>query len=1062
MKHTNTWSALIILLFLAVVPTVAQIGSERVFFQDMIFNPGLYQNLNWRNIGPFRGGRSVAVTGVPGNPTEYYMGSTGGGLWKTEDAGISWRNLSDGFFRTGSVGAIAVAESDPNVIYVGMGEHAVRGVMTSHGDGVYKSTDGGKTWAYIGLPMSRHISAIRIHPTNPDLVYVAVQGALYGPTRARGIYKSDDGGRTWRRSLFIDKTTGACDLSMDINNPRILYAGMWDHQRTPWSIRSGGPGSGIYKSTDGGENWEKLIDGLPENVGKVAISVSRANSKIVYANIEAEHGGVYRSDDSGENWVQTNGQRITIARSWYYTEIVADPKDAETVYVLNAPLLKSIDGGRTFERIENPHTDQHDLWINPDNPKNMILANDGGATITFNNGQTWSSQKNQPTGQFYRLIADNRFPYYIYSAQQDNSTIAIPSQTMNKGIEWEDWYPVSGGESAFLAFDPDNPELIYGSSYQGNISLYNQSLKTTKDIMAYPTVALGILPRDMRYRFNWNSPVVVDPHDPAIVYHSSNKVLKTTDEGFSWKEISPDLTRNDKSKQGLSGYPYTNEGSGAENYNTISYLACSKIEQGVIWVGSDDGLIHITKDGGKKWSNITPPDLIEESQINSIELSPHDPKVAYVVASRFKFNDLKPLVYFTENYGKSWKKITTGIFSSDIVRVVREDPKKKGLLYAGTESGLYISFNNGEQWDRFQLNLPVCPINDLLIHQNDLIAATSGRGFWILDDLGSIQHSMGHLNGDPVLFAPKTAYRVETETPDKPVFEMGQNPMKGIIIDYYLPHRPEAGELSLQILQENQIIRSFSNQLDEQFIEYEGGPNREKMLSSMKGINRFHWDLRRSALPGIPNVFVHGNYAGSMVAPGEYTIRLLFQGDTLQQKAVLQPDPRLKVSQEAFAAQQILLLQIENSVKDIHSSVNRMRDVKFQMEEIISRLEHIDRTQALREAGKDLLKKLQNWEEQLIQPKQETYQDVINYPNKLSSELLGLKDRIDTPDPRLTQGAKARLKDLLDSWHEYKIEMTQIIEEDVIIFNQLFRKSQIPALIVPSIEGTGITSDGKD
>lgn len=1061
MKHTNTWSTLSILLLLVVVPSVAQIGSDRVFFQDMIFNPGLYQNLNWRNIGPFRGGRSVAVTGVPGNPTEYYMGSTGGGVWKTEDAGMSWQNLSDGFFRTGSVGAIAVAESDPNVIYVGMGEHAVRGVMTSHGDGVYKSTDGGKNWSYIGLPMSRQISAIRIHPEDPNLVYVAVQGALYGPTRARGIYKSNDGGRTWRRSLFIDETTGACDLSMDITNPRILYAGMWDHQRMPWAIRSGGHGSGIYKSIDGGENWEKLIDGLPEQVGKVAISVSRANSKIVYANIEAENGGVYRSDDAGKNWIQTNNQRVTIARAWYYTKLVADPKDAETVYILNAPLLKSIDGGKTFDRIKNPHTDQHDLWINPAKPENMILANDGGATVTFNGGKTWSSQKNQPTGQFYRIVADNRIPYSIYSAQQDNTSIAIPSQTMKKGIAWEDWYEIGGGESAFHAFDPDNPALIYGSSYLGNISVYDQKLKQSKDIMAYPTVALGDMPKNMKYRFNWNAPVVACPHNPQVIYHGANVVLRTTDGGFSWKKISPDLTRDDKSKQGISGYPFTNEGSGSETYNTISYLTCSPLEKGVIWVGTDDGLVHVTKDGGKKWHNITPPDLLEESQINSIELSPHNPKVAYVVASRFKFNNLKPLIYFTDNFGKDWKKITTGIFSSDIVRVVREDPIKKGLLYAGTESGLYISFNNGEQWDRFQLNLPVCPITDLLIHQNDLIASTSGRGFWILDDLSSIQHSMGKLNGKPVLFSPKTTYRFQTETPDHPELELGQNPLQGMIIDYYLPSIPKPGELSLQIMQGDQIIRTYSNKVDERFKEYEGGPNREKMLSSMKGINRFNWDLRRTTLPNIPNVFIHGNYAGSMVAPGEYKIRLLYQQDTLVQSASLLADPKLKASPEDFNEQQIVMLQIENTVKDIHQSVNRIRDVKGQVKLITDRLEKIDRTQNILDAGKSLMNKLCQWEEKLIQPKQETYQDVINYPNKLSSELLSLKERIDTHDPRITQGAKDRLKDLLDTWHKHKLEMTSIIEEDVVIFNQLYRKSQIPALIVPSSGGTGITSDGK-
>jgi photosystem II stability/assembly factor-like uncharacterized protein len=1060
MKHTNTWSALIILLFV-VSPSVAQIGSDRATFQEVIFNPGLYQNLNWRNIGPFRGGRSVAVAGVPGNSTVYYMGSTGGGVWKTEDAGISWKNLSDGFFRTGSVGAIAIAESDPNVIYVGMGEHAIRGVMTSYGDGVYKSTDGGKSWSYLGLPMSRHISSIRVHPEDPNLVYVAVQGAAYGPTKARGIYKSNDGGRTWRRSLFIDENTGACDLTMDVNNPRILYAGMWDHRRTPWQIRSGGPGSGIYKSTDGGENWEQLIDGLPQKMGKVAVSVSRANSNIVYANIEAESGGVFRSDDGGKNWVQTNNQRLTIARAWYYTEIVADPQDAETVYVLNAPLLKSIDGGKTFDRIENPHSDQHDLWINPNQPQNMILANDGGATITFNGGITWSSQKNQATGQFYRLITDNQFPYNIYSAQQDNTTVAIPSRTHHKGIAWEDWHTVAGGESAFITFDPDNPDPIYGTDYLGNISVYDHATRTKKDIMAYPNISMGTLPRDMKYRFNWNAPLISCPHNSNTLYHAANVVLKTIDGGFNWEEISPDLTRNDKSKQGPGGVPYTNEGAGGETYNTISYLNCSPHENGVIWAGTDDGLVHLTKDGGKKWMNVTPPEL-NESLINYIEVSPHDPKIAFIAATRYKFNDLKPYIYYTENYGKSWEKITSGIISSDFVRVIKEDPMRKGLLYAGTESGLYISFNNGEQWDRFQLNLPVCPVTDLTIHDNDLIAATSGRGIWILDDISSVQQSLGQLNGEAVLFAPKPAVRFKAETPDKPVAEMGQNPLNGLIIDYYLPAVPDENGLQLQILNGEQVIRSYSNEVDPNFKEYEGGPMADKILSSMKGINRFHWDLQRITLPSIPDVFVMGNYTGSLVAPGEYTIQLLYRGDTLQQKCTIIPDPRLKLSDQEYQAQQIVLLQIENAVKDIHLSVNRMRDVKGQIETLTDRLAKLDRTDELLEAGNDLVQKLAVWEENLIQPKQETYQDVINYPNKLSAELLDLKNRIDTHDPRITQGARDRLKDLLDEWHKHKIEMVRIIEEDVAIFNQQFRKSEIPVLIVPSTGGSGITSDGKE
>ena len=580
--------------------------------------------------------------------------------------------------------------------------------------------------------------------------------------------------------------------------------------------------------------------------------------------------------------------------------------------------------------------------------------------------------------------------------------------------------------------------------------------------MAYPSISMGVLPKDMPYRFNWNAPIITCPHDPSTIFHAANVVLKTTDGGFNWDVISPDLTRNDKSKQGPGGVPFTNEGAGGETYNTISYLACSPHEPNVIWVGSDDGLVHLTRDGGKKWTNVSPPDL-EEALIHSIEVSPHDPKAAYIVATRYKFDDLKPYIYYTDNYGKNWVKITSGIISTDFVKVVREDPIQRGLLYAGTESGLYISFNNGEQWDRFQLNLPVCPITDLLIHDNDLIASTSGRSIWILDDLSSIQQSMGQLfNGEAVLFKPKKVYRFKAETPDKPVPEMGQNPLNGVIIDYYLPQLPDSSGLAIQILKGEQVIRSYSNQMDPNQKTYEGGPMPDKILSSMKGINRFHWDLQRVTLPSIPDVFVMGNYTGSLVAPGEYTIRMIFRSDTLEQVCKVLPDPRLEVSTEEYQAQQIVLLQIENAVKDIHLSVNRMRDVKGQIITLTQRLEKIDRTEEIVNAGKNLVLLLNSWEEKLIQPRQKTYQDVINFPNKLSAELLDLKNRVDTPDPRITSGTKDRLKDLLDEWHKHKIEMTRIIEEEVAIFNQLYRKGEIPALIVPSTGGSGITSDGKE
>ncbi|GJM34412.1 MAG: hypothetical protein DHS20C18_34130 [Saprospiraceae bacterium] len=1018
-----------------------------------LFNPALYQGLQWRNIGPFRGGRSVAVSGVPGNPMTYYMGSTGGGVWKTEDAGLSWKNISDGVFKAGSIGAISVAESDPNIIYVGTGEHAVRGVMTSHGDGIYKSTDSGKTWKYIGLPDSRQIAEIRINPQDPNIVFVAVQGSIFGRSEHRGVYKSTDGGGTWRKVLYINETTGASDLSMDSHNPRILYAGTWDHQRFPWTIRSGGDGSGIYKSIDGGESWERLIDGLPEKMGKVSVDVSRVNSDIVYANIEAEMGGVYRSNDGGKNWERVNADRITYARAWYYIEIFTDPVDTETVYVLNAPMLKSTDGGKTFSKIANPHGDQHHLWINPENNNNIILANDGGACITFNGGKSWSSQQNQPTGQFYRVIADKQFPYYVYGGQQDNSTVAIASRTSDKGIDEKDWYPVSGGESAFIAFNPDSPEFIYGGSYQGNISVYDNKTKNVKDIMAYPQLGLATTPRTMKYRFNWNAPIVSSPQNPDVIYHAGNLILRTADGGQHWKEISPDLTRNDSRQQGPGGYPFTNEGAGGENYNTISYLACSPHESKTLWVGTDDGLIHITRNEGKQWTNITPPEL-QECLINCIEISPHKPGVAYVVATRYKFDDLKPIILHTKDYGQNWELITDGIGPENFVRVVREDPKVEGILYAGTENGLYISVNNGLRWHRFQLNLPICPINDLTIRDNDLIAATSGRGFWILDDLSSIQQGRDvAMNGHMLLFKPKPTVKFITSSGNQDVEGQGTNPLPGLIIDFYLPKQMDSSELKLEIVDKaGNVIRRYSNQKDPDFVKYEGGPKPAPILPFKRGVNRFNWDLRRAPIPNVAGVFMLGDYGGSTVGPGDYIIRLTGPFTIHETTCKILPDPRIKISPTDYADQQEILVTIDNVVKDIHHAVSRMRAVKKQIGEYNIQLKNNETAASVVDKGKDIIDKLDRWEENLIQPHQKTYQDVINFPNGLNSELINLRSRVDTQDPTVTSGARQRLKDLLDDWSKYQSIMDRIIEDDVAEFNRLFRVKDLPALVVPSAD----------
>jgi len=788
MNLINKTICLVMILLMA-MPVLAQRKKKNrkaqpLNIRNTAVNSDLYKGLKFRNIGPFRGGRSVAVTGVRGNPLLYYMGSTGGGIWKTEDAGLSWKNISDGQLKTGSVGAIAVAPSDPNVIYVGMGEHPVRGVMTSFGDGIYKSTDAGKTWTNIGLPLTRHIAAVRIHPDNPDVVYIAAQGAVHGPTKERGIYRTIDGGATWSKILYIDENTGAADLSMDPNNPRVLYAGMWEHRRFPWTVQSGGPGSGIYKSTDGGDNWEELTEGLPKEMGKVAVDVSPANSNRVFAN------------------------RVTIARSWYYIEIFADPVNQDEVYVLNAPVLKSTNAGASFKRIPIGHGDEHDMWINPDNPQNIIVGNDGGATISFNGGKTWSTQENQPTVQFYRVITDNQFPYRIYGGQQDNSTVSIANKAQG-GIGWKDWYPVAGGESAFIAFDADNPKKVFGGTYHGIMSVWDAETRSRKDIMAYPVIGLGMVPKDMKYRFNWNSPIVSSPQDPSVMFHGGNKVLKTTNGGMSWDEISPDLTRNDKTKQGVGGIPFTIEGAGGENYNTLSYLETSIHDANVLWAGSDCGLVHLTQDGGQNWSNVTPTGL-GEVIVNAIDVSPHDPATAYIAATGYKFNNFTPMAYVTKDYGKTWTKITYGFEKDHFVRVVRADPKEPNLLYAGTEGGLYFSNNNGQQWHKFDLNLPVTPITDLTFQDNDLVVATSGRGFWVLDDLGAIQQSKGSVGTtDKVqLFTPKPSVKVSFGGRSRKA-NVGKNPEDGVLIDYYLPEAMDTADLTLSDMKVGQVRRKF-------------------------------------------------------------------------------------------------------------------------------------------------------------------------------------------------------------------------------------------------------------
>jgi photosystem II stability/assembly factor-like uncharacterized protein len=1011
-----------------------------------------YKGLKWRNIGPFRGGRSNAVSGVKGNPMVYFTGYTGGGLWKTEDAGISWVNISDGQFKTSSVGDIAISETNTNIMYVGMGEHAIRGVMTTYGDGVYKSTDGGKSWKNIGLEKTRHISDVVIHPTNPDIVYVAAQGPAHGASEDRGIYKSIDGGKTWTKTLFVDQNTGASSLSIDVHNPLILYAATWEHRRLPWQVRSGGNGCGIWKSVDGGDTWQKINEGLPKLMGKIGVSVSRANPERVYAIVEAEKSvaGLYRSDNGGKNWtLQSNNQLIT-ARSWYYMEVFADPVQADVVYVLNAPMTKSIDGGKTFTTVKVGHGDTHDLWLNPDNNQNMILGDDGGGEITYNGGKTWSSLNNQPTAQFYRVNVDQQFPYKVYGGQQDNTSVIISSRNNGIGITDKDWSVGPGCESAFVAFDPKNPTLLYGGCYQGGISVLNTADGHTKEITQYPANILALQPKNMKYRYNWNAPLMASPHDPKVIYHAAQVVFKTTDGGLTWSKISPDLTRNDTLKQDLGGAPITNEGAGGENYNTISYLIESSLEKGVMYSGSDCGLVHITRDGGSSWQQITPTGL-EECLINAIDVSPHDPGTAYIAATRYKFNDFSNMCYKTTDYGKTWTKINQGIRSDDFIRVIREDKKVKNLLYGGAERGFYISYDGGNQWNLFQLNLPVVPITDIAFADNDLVVSTAGRSFWILDDISAIQQTA--VKPESVkIFAAKPTYKYEAYTPSWMSVPpgTGQNPSAGVLLDYFLPENADTLEVKLQILDANgQVVRAYTNIKNKDFKSFPGGPPAPVVIPAVKGINRFAWDFKSETLPDIPNAFVYGDYSGYRLAPGTYKSKITYKGQSSEASFEVLQDPNLKqVKPQDWNEQQAFIRDVESRIKDIHESVNDIRKVRKQVVQYNELYKDQPQYKELLTAGKSLIEKIDQWESQLVQTKQSNFQDVINFPSMLNAQYFELKGYVDQHDPRVPQAAKERLKDVDMQWTKYQDYIESALGKEISLYNELYRKNNVPALMM--------------
>ncbi len=1028
------------------------------------WNPEVFQGLKWRNIGPHRGGRANSITGVVGNNRIYYAGYTGGGVWKTEDAGYNWKNISDGFFKVGSIGDIGVSESDPNVIYVGTGEHAVRGVMTSYGDGVYKSVDAGKTWTSIGLGKTRHISDVVIHPANPDIVFIGAQGAVHGESPDRGIYKTTDGGKTWKKTLYVDENTGVSSVSMDMTNPRILYAATWQHRRYPWKVESGGPGSAIYKSTDSGETWTKIINGLPDEMGKIGVSVSRANPDKVFSLIESEKSksGLYRSDDGGMNWkLMSNNQTIT-ARSWYYMEVFADPNDENVVYALNAPLMRSIDGGKTFENMRVIHGDCHELYINPDNSNNIAMAEDGGGTISFDKGKVWSTFNNQATAQFYRITADKQVPFWVYGGQQDNMSVAIPTRTNGYGIISRDWFNGPGCESAAVAFDnPSNPRVLYGDCFNGRISLLDIKTMEGKDIMPYPMTNLGYEAKDMKYRFNWNAPLINSPHNPKVMYYGGNVLFKSTNGGLKWEPISPDLTRDEEDKQREGGGPFTNEGAGGENYNTIYYVAESPHQKGVIYTGSDGGLMHITRDGGKNWTNITPAGL-SETMIHSIEVSPHDPATVYFASTRYKFNDYKNYSYKSSDYGTTWKKIGDDIDKDDFFKVIREDAKVKDILYAGAERGFYISFDGGTSFKKLQLNLPVVPITDMVTRDNDLAIATAGRSFWVLDDISALQQSKGNFTGKKmVLYEPKVHYRIFAAPPFFLITEhaFGQNPVEGVHLDYYLENFSEDEKLKLEIFNDqDEVIRSFEEILDGSRAAPQGGrgnlasANTEK-LPVKKGVNRFTWNFRTKAIPKVPDVFVlGGDYRGHRVAPGNYKARMTY-GDIVSEVGIqILPPPKINVGEQQWKNQQKLMQQIEDQIAEIHHSINTSVKIGKQIQSIKEQYKSEENVEDLIEVGDALKKKLDDWEGKMIEKRQTGFQDALNWPAGLNSEFFYIRNNLDTYDPNIPDGYKVRFQDLGEQWREYQKIYNEIINKDVKEFNDLFQQKGIPALAVPKVD----------
>jgi photosystem II stability/assembly factor-like uncharacterized protein len=1026
--------------YFLIVSCLIFISVHKVNAQKIVskFSEEYYKSIQWRNIGPFKGGRSAAVTGVPNKANLYYFGSTGGGVWKTTDAGNTWSTISDGFFG-GSVGAIAVSESDNNVIYVGNGEVTVRGNVSS-GDGMWKSVDAGKTWEHIGLEKSRHIPRVRIHPKNSDIVFAAVLGDLYKPSDERGVFKSIDGGKSWRKVLFTNANAGAVDLIIDPTNSRIMYASTWNVRRTPYSLSSGGEGSALWKSIDEGETWTNISknDGLPEGIwGINGVTVSPLNSDIVWAIIENNDGGVYKSIDAGKTWKLVNSDRTLRQRAWYYTRIYADTQDENTVYVVNVSYHQSKDGGKTFKSFNAPHGDHHDLWIASEDNQRMIIADDGGAQISFDAGDNWSTYYNQPTGQIYRVVTDNHFPYRIYGAQQDNSTIRISHRTNGGTIGESDWEGTAGGESAHIAVDPLNNDIVYGGSYGGLLTRVNHKTEESRAINVWPDDPMGHGAEDMKYRFQWNYPIFFSPHNKKKLYTTSNHVHVTYNEGQSFEVISPDLTRNDPKTLEASGGPITKDNTGVEYYGTIFAAIESPYEENLIWTGSDDGLVHITKDGGKNWKNVSPKKMPEWMMINCIEADPFTLGGAYIVGTRYKSGDYTPYIYKTEDYGENWKLITTGIPSEYFTRALRADPKRKGLLYAGTEKGMFVSFNDGTSWAPFQLNLPIVPITDLTIKNNNLIAATQGRAFWIIDDLTPLHQLNEEISSkEAFLFKPMNSYRMGGS---KRVSKTaGQNHPGGVLINYYIKNVIEKDTISLSVFEQTgKHIKTFSTHPDKD--------QNEEKLKVDKGSNQFHWDMQYPDAEKIKGMILWwASLNGPKALPGSYVVKLNKNGSLAsEQEFKLLKDPRSSASDKDLRAQFDFIIEIQEKLTEIHKTLKNITKVKDQIEQLKKSISDKEEHKEVLELANDITKKLTKHENELYQTKSKSNQDPLNFPIKLNNKLAHLNSLSSIGDFKPTDQSIAFKKEVVHLIDEELAKIYIVFENDVKKLNLKVKESTI-------------------